>query len=96
MITQKFLFKNITRCQTLNPETSQGGVCDYYPHFLTRKLRFMSHKSISDETSRQTPELPTSSLSLRVSFPPLAFGINNVPALQLHRSAGYLILPKMT
>lgn len=70
MITQKFLFKNITRYQTLNPETSHRGICDYYPHFLTRKLRFMSHKSISDETSRQTPKLPTSSLSLRVSFFP--------------------------
>ena len=71
MITQKFLFKNITRCQALNPLTSQGGACDYYPHFLMRKLRFMSHKSVSDETSSLTPKLPTSSLSLWVSFFPL-------------------------
>ena len=38
MITQIFLFKNITRCRTLNPETSQGGACDYYPHFSDKKI----------------------------------------------------------
>lgn len=55
-------------CQALNPETSRGGRCDYYPHLLMRKLRCKIHRSVSDEASIWTPKSLTPSLSLALGF----------------------------